>query len=178
MACRYCLPQDPNFVNIGAGDIIEKRDNRLVDIAPHGRLSDYIPFYFAPLSPMLYKLRRNQQDDVIYIVTKATVIEAAKLSFIFTDGHALQVFSQFFNDLKDLNAVDWAVMQAQYWTNTEEDNDRRRRRMAEFLVWNRVPPECIRMIVTKTPEKAEEVKQMIANVQMNIPVECRASWYY
>ena len=100
MACRYCLPQDPNFVNIGAGDIIEKRDNRLVDIAPHGRLSDYIPFYFAPLSPMLYKLRRNQQDDVIYIVTKATVIEAAKLSFIFTDGHALQVFSQFFNDLR------------------------------------------------------------------------------
>jgi ssDNA thymidine ADP-ribosyltransferase, DarT len=26
MACRHCLPQDPHFVNIGAGDIIEKRD--------------------------------------------------------------------------------------------------------------------------------------------------------
>jgi ssDNA thymidine ADP-ribosyltransferase, DarT len=85
---------------------------------------------------MLFSIR-HEQDDVVYIVTKASVIEAAKLSFIFTDGHALQVFAQFFNDLQHLNAVDWAVMQAQYWKNTEEDNDRRRRRMAEFLVWGR-----------------------------------------
>jgi ssDNA thymidine ADP-ribosyltransferase, DarT len=177
MACRHCLPQDPNFVNIGAGDIIEKRDNKRVDIAPQGRLSDYVPFYFAPRSPMLYSIR-HQQDDIVYIVTRASMIEAANLSFVFTDGHALQAFSQFFNDLKDLDAIDWPLMQSEFWRNTEEDNDRRRRRMAEFLVWNSVPPECIGMICTKTEAKAEAVKQMVAHAKMTIPVACRENWYY
>lgn len=39
---------DPNFVNIGNGDLIAKRHHRTIPQAPGGTLSDYVPFYFTP----------------------------------------------------------------------------------------------------------------------------------
>ena len=54
--CRTSGPTDPDFVTIGSPDIIAMRDSRDVPIPPHGTLSDYIPFYFTPKSPMMYNI--------------------------------------------------------------------------------------------------------------------------
>jgi hypothetical protein len=43
---------DPDFRNIGNADLISKRETRQVPIPPGGMLSDYIPFYFTPWSPV------------------------------------------------------------------------------------------------------------------------------
>ena len=48
---------DPNFVAIGSPDLIDKRTRRVVPRAPGGVLSDYIPFYFTPKSPMLFNIK-------------------------------------------------------------------------------------------------------------------------
>src|SRR5437870_5729775 len=50
-----CL--DSNFRQIGNPDLIDKRTTRTVPIAPYCRLSDYVPFYFTPHSPMLLNIR-------------------------------------------------------------------------------------------------------------------------
>lgn len=49
--CRNCEQQDPNFVPIGHSELIKRRDEQHVPVEPGGVLSDYIPFYFTPLSP-------------------------------------------------------------------------------------------------------------------------------
>ena len=54
--CRNSGRTDPEFVTIGMPDIIALRDTRTVPVPPHGTLSDYIPFYFTPKSPMLYNI--------------------------------------------------------------------------------------------------------------------------
>ena len=54
--CRKSPKQDPNFVNIGIPDLIEKRHLHPVAAPPGGTLSDYIPFYFTPLSMMAYNI--------------------------------------------------------------------------------------------------------------------------
>jgi uncharacterized protein YwgA len=38
------------------------RKQRRVPLAPFGRVADYVPFYFAPRSPMLYTLAKGNQD--------------------------------------------------------------------------------------------------------------------
>ena len=43
-------------------------------------------------------------------------------------------FTDFFDDLKDLDKIDWDLMQSRYWNDTNDDPDRKRRRQAEFLV--------------------------------------------
>lgn len=47
---------DPNYVDIGNPDLIEKRHRRVVSTVPGGTLSDYVPFYFTPNSPMLLNI--------------------------------------------------------------------------------------------------------------------------
>ena len=51
--CRNAAEQDPNYLNIGNAELIDKRAHRVVPIAPGGTLSDYVPFYFTPFSVMM-----------------------------------------------------------------------------------------------------------------------------
>jgi len=181
IACRNGLPQDANFVSIGSYDIIEKRDKVNIGVNPKGTLSDYIPFYFAPRSPMLYSIRKGticSQEDIVYIVSKAEKIIALKVPFVFTDGHALIKLSNFYNQEKDLIHVDWKVMNRRYWNIEAADNDIKRRRMAEFLVYKHFPVEAIGLIVTKSPDKMKQIMQILTNFGLTIPVEVRQNWFF
>jgi hypothetical protein len=46
----------PNWVDIGNKELIDRRSQRHVPIAPGGTLSDFVPFYFTPFSPMMYNI--------------------------------------------------------------------------------------------------------------------------
>lgn len=183
IACRNChnLIQQQNFVEIGNYDIIFKRDRRSVDCEPFGVLSDYVPFYFAPRSPMLSSITRTNsrvKNEVIYLVSQAQLVAKAGIPFVFTEAHAMMDFLLFRNQLADLTIVDWEVMQAKYWNSTPDDNDRRRRRMAEFLVYQHFPVSCIRAIVVANESVAEVVQQQLINFVSQIPVRIQPEWYF
>lgn len=179
--CRNCQPQNPNFVNIGGSDIIEKRDSRVVPLAPYGSLSDYVPFYFAPRSPMLGSIFYHEtfpQNDIIHIVSKASIVQEANIPFVFTNGHALMDFSIFRNSLDDLHIIDWEVMRSKYWRVTEADNDRMRRRMAEFLIHQHFPARLITSIGVKSEEIAVAVKTILDRFALHVKVNVLPDWYY
>jgi hypothetical protein len=56
MHCRNSPATDPKFMNIGNPDLIDRRHGRVVPCAPFGTLSDYVPFYFTPFTPMLLNI--------------------------------------------------------------------------------------------------------------------------
>ena len=60
LCCRAEKDQDPNFVNIGNLDLIERRKTRAIEIQPGGYLSGYVPFYFNPHSVMLNQIHTGQ----------------------------------------------------------------------------------------------------------------------
>jgi len=45
--------------------------------------------------------------------------------------------SEFYYDLGYLSEIDWEIMEEKYWSDTQEDPDRNRRRQAEFLSFNK-----------------------------------------
>lgn len=55
--CRSVTEEQGGYRDIGNLELIEKRKARDVPCEPGSTLSDYVPFYFAPLSPMLYNLK-------------------------------------------------------------------------------------------------------------------------
>jgi hypothetical protein len=56
LRCRNSDIADPNFVTIGNPDLINTRHTRRVSCEPFGTLSDYVPFYFTPFTPMLLNI--------------------------------------------------------------------------------------------------------------------------
>ena len=145
--------QGLNPDSIAHEHIRQRRANRPVPIAPYGTLGDYIPFYFAPRSPMLYAIRGGRvegfhgtQKDILYLVSSVDRITAHELPFVFTDGHAAMGISRFFTNPNDLSQIDWNIMKERYWHDTDQDFDRKRRRQAEFLVRDFMPWNLFDMI--------------------------------
>jgi hypothetical protein len=122
--------------------------------------------------------QREDLSELLYFVTAADDIAAAGLEFAFTDGHPIVEPRLFFNDLADLGEVDLALMTETWWYDTDEYPDRKRRRQAEFLVWNKVPLENIRGIVAMNEEKCVEVFATLKSHGIEMPCKSRPSWYY
>lgn len=173
--------------SIAHGHIKQRRFGRLVPLPPGGVVADYVPFYFAPRSPMLYAIFKGAvdcyqdgQESIIYLVADPEEV-AEKCSFCFTDGHAAMTISKFFNRIEELaDAVDWELMRAKMWNNTEEDGDRSRRRQAEFLVKDSFPWSLISEIIAFDQSKANHVNRILDDTKVShrpaLRVERR--WYY
>jgi hypothetical protein len=174
-----------DFCSIAHSNIQDRRAHTPVPCGPEGFLHDYIPFYFAPRSPILYAIHMGNVDgctvgqaDIVYLVTSAQQIESKGLKFVFTDGHGTMAFSDFFDDLADLDEVDWQIMKAKYWVDTDQDPDRKRRRQAEFLIHRRLDWSMIEEIGTMNKGVQNEVIAMIDNAGYQPPVNIRRKWYY
>lgn len=177
---------DPNYINIGDSELIIKRNDYPVGIVPPGEtLGRYVPFYFGPLSPMLLNIKtgfrgitRRPQSDIVYIVCKATDIVEKCKEWCFTDGHAKTSITEFYNNMDDIGEVDWDIVGERYWHNTEEDFDKMRRKQAEFLVKTKVPVSCFAGIGVYNEEKRILVQEIVDNLDLDIPVRIKSSYYY
>ncbi len=93
--CANATITDPNFVAIGSPSLIASRAHRQVLISPHGTLSDYVPFYFTPKSPMLLNIKTGYNNitsrpnqDIVILVAKFETLRREEVTLLFTDRHA------------------------------------------------------------------------------------------
>lgn len=173
------------YVNIAHQSIQDRRHIFPVPLHPYGTVHDYVPFYFAPRSPMLYSIYRGNVDGyrggqrpIVYLVSTVQKVEKAGLPFVFTDGHAIMHLSNYYNNISDLCKIDWGIMQARFWADTEDDNDRRRRRQAEFLVYQFFPWDLFSKIVVYEEKFAEQIGKMLKNGEMTNKIRVNREWYY
>jgi hypothetical protein len=180
------LRQGWDSINIAHQNIKDRRSRRRVPVAAGGTLADYVPFYFAPLSPMLYAIHTGYvskynrgQREVLYLVSNIETAERTGCPFCFTDGHAEMEMSEFSDQLAELNnIVDWSVMGGRYWGDSADHPDRKRRRQAEFLVYKDYPWTAIHEIGVYDKAIAEQVLQQLPRVLHRPKVNIRINWYY
>lgn len=175
-----------NLVSIAHQNIQARRSGKPISISPFGSLHDYVPFYFAPRSPMLYALHKGNvegyqkaQSEIIYLVSAAERIVASNLGFVFTDRNASLSNASFFNEFgKFIEEVDQEILQANFWANTEDDGDRKARRQAEFLVKDKVPLSEIIEIGVFDSRVKSLAEKALANSQLEILVGVKRGWYF
>lgn len=177
--------QKTNYVDIAHETIQNRRATTRVPCGAYGVLHDYVPFYFAPRSPMLFTIHKGNvegykqgQAPVVYLVSTAEAIKAAALAFAFTDGHGIIGYTQFSDNLNNLGMVDWKIMEATYWRNTDDDNDCKRRRQAEFLVHQFCPWTLITGIGVINNTIQAEVIKILQDFEQPTPVRVYSSWYF
>jgi hypothetical protein len=172
-------------VEIAYTEIKERRIRRKISIPPDGVLAEYVPFYFCNRSPMLYTIYkgnvpayRDGQANILHLVGSAESVSQASLPFVFSDGHAVVQLSLFYNDLQRLNEVDWKVVNSWSWHDTAEDNDRLRRKQAEFLVKGHFPFSFVQEIGTYSAAIREQVLPLLENLERKPIVNIQRKWYY
>jgi ssDNA thymidine ADP-ribosyltransferase, DarT len=74
--------------------------------------------------------------------------------------------------------IDWEIMEAHYWADTEEDGDRKRRRQAEFLVHQFFPWELIQEIGVINTTIQAQVREILQSFKVQTPVGVYSKWYY
>lgn len=184
LASNVVKAKGVEYENIAHNNIQDRRSTKEVPLPPRGNLHDYVPFYFAPKSPMLYAIHKGQvegydkgQEQIIYLITRTDIIHHSGLDYVFTDGHAVMGFTDFFKNLEDLDKIDWEVMVSRFWFDTEEDPDRKRRRQAEFLVHKDVPIDLLLGFAVKNEKMSRKVEELIRKFNIDKPVAIRP-WYY
>ena len=171
-----------------------RRSQRVLSVPPGGVLHDYVPFHFAPRSPMLYTIHQGNvpngppQADIVHLCTTAQDIAAAGLSFAFSDYHAVLDYARFSNNLGDLSWIDWPIFfeapqkggYCPYWKNdsTAQHMRRKETRQAEFLVHQRVPIAVVRGIAAANDAAAARVSNVLQQAGWNVPVKSFPAWYY
>ena len=171
---------------IGNADVKQRRRNLAVPLPPHGWVADYVPFYFAARSPMLYIISKGDvptysggQDEIVYLVTSIDRVVEQGPRFVFTDRNAALDLASYGNDLGNLDDfLDWELMEGLMWHDTAEEPDRMERRMAEFLVHGHVPWSAFIGVATRNDEKCRQAKHALASVGAEILVTPRPGWYF
>lgn len=150
-----------NFIGIGDISLINNRNTKQVNVDNGNTfntietitLGDFIPFYFGIKMPMLYVIQHggnfvekaNKPEDIVYIVCSVQSIIDADLSYYFSDGHATDFFTTFYNrdEISQLpQIVDWKAIKTPYWGG-QENLDTKRKKQAEFLVQDNIPSNFI-----------------------------------
>jgi hypothetical protein len=186
MATSRLRQQRINYVDIAYQGIQDRRAITRVPCGAGGVLHDYVPFYFAPRSPMLYTIHKGNvesyqegQAPVIHLVCEAEAIEAAEICFVFSDGHAIMQYSDFYDDLAALEfVIDWELMESKFWFDREDDPNRKCRRQAEFLIHQFCPWNLIQKIGVINNDIKGKVEEMLRNETHCPPIKVYPNWYY
>ncbi|MGW6292135.1 type II toxin-antitoxin system toxin DNA ADP-ribosyl transferase DarT [Streptomyces sp. NPDC055058] len=163
-----------------------ERRSRQITVPPYGCPADYVPFYFAPRSPMLYVISRggvatyqDGQPPLVYLITSVDGVVESHRPYVFSDGNCASAITRHFTDLSMMpSVVDWEIMAARYWNNTADDGDRMRRRMAELLVHGYLPVTAVHEVATYDHEHAQQVRHLLREAGAELPVSVRPEWYY
>lgn len=175
---------DPNYINIGNPDIIGVRDSFKVMLDDHGKIGEYIPFYFGKQSIMLYNIltgygiKKHAPEDIVYLCCEINNLTSTCNRYFFTDGQANKEFTEHFNDLKDLDKIDWNVVMGKDFMKSAADTDKPRRYQAEFLVHEHVPTSCIKKIIVYNQKRKTEAQEFLLKNELEIPVKIVKEGYY
>src|SRR5215204_5156962 len=182
---RSSVLQDQDFVAIGNGEVIARRQKREVPIPPGGDLADYIPFYFTPYSPMLLNIKtgyggvqQRLNDEIVILISSLIKLEEFGVGYVFTDRHAVLAAARFFSSRADLGNVDFEILQRRDFKRDEEDPGKFERYQAEALAYQRVPMEALIGVACYSEGIRQEVEAESSSAGVSLRVVARPDWYF
>lgn len=195
LICKnQCRENGISYGNIAHASIQDRRCQKTVPLPPHGTLHDYVPFYFAPRSPMLYAINQGnvegceyRQENIIYLQTTVERMVQLEKVYLFTDRNASLDFALFEKDYEKLNeTIHWDYFTSspqldgycKYFMTNSEYPDRGEIRQAEFLIHTSLPLEHIELIGVYDEASLKIVKTLLKAYDLDIPVSIKSSWYF
>lgn len=170
------LPEGSLQADLAHQNIQDRRHAFVVPGSERRTLHDFVPFYFCPKSPMLFR-RREHQESIVYLVSRPSQCQDSGLDWIFTDSHAVTMLARYSRDPGDLSRLDWEAIQSDSWGGAE-NQEIRRRKQAEWLVYRFVPLGAIRGLAAMTPESKSNAESILKQAGISLACKTVRSWYF
>ena len=187
------------YNNIAHSSCQSIRARRLVIDPPGGCIHDYVPFYLAPRSPMLFAINGGQvanccykQEDIIHfelLLTEAIIAKIAN-NFVFYDRNATTAYASDYTEIDKLStAINWQLIlepptldgYCKYFQNdlrVDRYKDRMEQRQAEFLIKNQVPLNWFIKIGVANQQTWQKVVSVLQQYNINLNVAVTTDWYF
>lgn len=114
-------------------------------------LHEYVPLYFSPRNPMLYKRKEIQENIVILGLDPQILFEP---NILITDGNAASKETSFYRKATALRELPWREIRAKSWYNIE---DGRRIKCAEVLIPDKIMPNKIQCVFCYSNKHCEAI---------------------
>jgi hypothetical protein len=183
--CRNANRIDPNFVSIGDTGLIEHRHHHDLAIQGGGSLSDYIPFYFTPLSMMAINIKtgyrgvtQRPNNEIVIMLTSLRRLETNGIPFLFTDRRAYLRYAKFYNNLGDLDQINWTILQNRDFSKDPEDPEKTDRYQAEALVRDHLPITSLIAVACYNTTECEQAQQLADDAGITLRIVRRQGWYF
>lgn len=170
------------YVEIGNQELIAKRTSREVPCGPGGTLSDYVPFYFTPYSPMLYNIKTGHNgvpkrpvEEIIILVSSLHLLKKLGVPFVFSDRHAYLKTALFSDDLADLDRIIWSMLQARNFR--KDDLDRFEKYQAEALIHKHVPLTALKGVVCYNESIRADMQKAVGVSGATVKIIAQPNWY-
>lgn len=175
----------PNWISIGNPELTDRRSTREVPIAPGGFLNDYVPFYFTPFSVMMKNIhsgwggtRKRDNAEIVILVSSLFHLKEKGLKFVFTDSHAYYQWSNYYDDLKDLDQVNWEILQRRDFTRDDNNPAKFERYQAEALVHEHCPIDGLLGMVCYAQELSDNLRLLAQQRGLSLKAHARPNWYF
>lgn len=183
--CRNSPKKNPNYVNIGNLDLIDKRSRHVVLIPPGGTLSDYVPFYFTPFSMMMYNIKtgyggikKRENREIVIFVSSVHHLRGLGTPTLFTNQHAYAAGTDFYDDVAHLGEVDWELLRSRNFKTDDADPGKQLRYQAEALVHQHVPLHGLLGIACYDGNVENHLKGLLTVRGQNLNVQTITRWYF
>jgi hypothetical protein len=125
-----------------------------------------------------YGLQKTPMPDIAILVTSLHKVVKEGLDFVFTDRHAYVAGARFSHDLRDLDRIDWPLLQARDFRRDPDDPGKCERYQAEALIHRVVPVSALSGIACYSSRQEERLREELARFSLSTPVAVRPKWYF
>jgi ssDNA thymidine ADP-ribosyltransferase, DarT len=184
-------------VSIAHQSIQDRRAQKIVEVVPGGTVHDYVPFYFAPRSPMLSAILHGRvencqvgQEDIVHVESSVELVVASGRQFVVYPISAAYAFGvNCFNTLDGLDEIKWPLFFeaprvgdfAKYFMsrlNPPQHAQRMETRQAEFLVHKALSLSHVTRLGVASDAKQQEVCAVLNKYGVKLPVDAITDWYF
>ena len=155
--------------NIASMSVQRRRSRMNVTCGRGGTVHDYVPFYFCSVNPMLLSVLNAKNVDQQFLLFLCVPIQILlQEGTVFTDASANTTDPpNFYDDPADLDRLNWTAINSRKWSVGSDEE--RHQRMAELMIYKKVPIENITHIVTWNTVMQNNILELFARRKVPAP---------